>query len=52
MARTVENMRRALQILGFSGKANVEYISEDRVCVRINGEYFGIWDTEKNTFVD
>ena len=27
-------------------------ITEDRIAVYIAGEYFGIWDTKKKTFVD
>ena len=52
MATTTTNIRRALNTLGVYGRASLEYITADRVCVRLNGEYFGIWDCEKNTFVD
>ena len=27
-------------------------ITTDRIAVYINGEYFGIWDTDRKTFVD
>lgn len=29
-----------------------EQITTDRLAVYINGEYFGIWDTNRKTFVD
>ncbi len=35
-----------------SGRAQGEYIAEDRIRITVNGEYFGIWDTVRNTFVD
>lgn len=48
----VTNIRTALQAYGCKGKASLEYIAHDRIKVSVNGEYFGIWDAEKNTFVD
>ena len=52
MATTTTNIRRALITLGASGKATLKYIAADRVCIYLNGEQFGIWDCERNTFVD
>ena len=52
MARTISNIKSALNKLGYKGKARVEYIDTDRVVISLNGEYLGLWDTEKNTFVD
>lgn len=52
MAYTVSRIKRALTAFGVAGKATAEYISEDRIKVSVNGEYFGLWDAEKNTFVD
>lgn len=52
MANTINNIRTALRTFGCEGKAQLAYIAEDRVRVSVNGEYFGIWDAEKNTFVD
>lgn len=49
---TINNIRNALKKLGCTGKAAVEYVNADRVRVSVNGEYFGLWDAEKNTFVD
>ena len=42
----------ALHRFNVRGKAHLEYISADRVRVSLNGEYFGIWDAEKSTFID
>ena len=52
MVKTIDNIRKALRVFGCEGKAQLAYIAEDRVEVSVNGEYFGIWDAEKNTFVD
>lgn len=52
MANTIKNIKNALAQLGYEGRVNGEYITEDRVKLVLNGEYFGIWDTCKNTFVD
>ena len=49
---TIEKIIKALKKLGISGKATFEYINHDRIKVNVNGEYFGIWDAEKKTFVD
>ena len=52
MARTVSNIIEALQTLGVHGKAGIQYVQADRVKVSLDGEYFGMWDSEKGTFVD
>lgn len=52
MARTINNLKRALNSFGVKGQARAEYVSADRVVVTVNGEYFGLWDAERNTFVD
>ena len=48
---TLNNIKNALITFGAKGKASAEYICEDRILVKVNGEFFGIWDAEKNTFV-
>lgn len=48
---TLNNIRKALRAFGFKGKATIGYANEDRLIVHVNGEYLGIWDAEKNTFV-
>ena len=52
MAKTINHIINALRTFGIAGKANLAYIAADRVRVTVNGEYFGVWDSEKNTFVD
>lgn len=49
---TLNNIKTALRTFGIHGRATAEYITEDRIVVTVNGEHFGIWDAEKNTFVD
>lgn len=46
------SIKLALNTFGIRGNAKAEYITADRIKVSVNGEYFGIWDTIKNTFVD
>ena len=48
----LNNIKKALQALGVTGAASIRYACADCVIVNFNGEYFGIWDAEKNTFVD
>lgn len=43
----------ALEILGISGKITLRPITDAaRIEVTVNGEYFGIWDAARKTFVD
>lgn len=49
---TISKIKTALLNLGVKGRATAEYVQADRVRVTVNGEYFGLWDAEKNTFVD
>ena len=42
----------ALCTLGITGSVTVQYISEGRIKVHVNDEYFGIWDEARKTFVD
>ncbi|MEG2383367.1 MAG: hypothetical protein RSB39_07230 [Oscillospiraceae bacterium] len=44
---------KALQQLGYKNpKPIITQISINRHSVEMGGEYFGIWDALKNTFVD
>lgn len=45
-------IRTALIALGVKGRATAEEITAGRYKVTVNGEYVGIWDVDKNTFVD
>ena len=43
----------ALEILGVKGEFAFSTTKHlDRIKVIVNGEYFGIWDTTRKTFVD
>lgn len=48
----MENIRTALKALGCKGRAQITEEMNGRYLVNLNGEYFGIWDAEKKTFVD
>jgi hypothetical protein len=50
----MNELKKAMQELGFrAGTAvTVRAASVDRLLVSVNGEPFGVWDSDKNTFVD
>lgn len=55
MKRISVEIREALNKLGCSKKSDrieIKSIDENRHEVRINGEYFGVWDSIRKTFVD
>ena len=53
MKDTAKEITTALEILGVQGEITLRPITSlDRIEVTVNGEYFGIWDTVKKTFVD
>lgn len=53
LVEELEEIRRALEINEVTSKDNVKLEwSNDRVKITINGEYYGIWDTMRRTFVD
>ena len=43
---------RGLAALGIKSRDVNLNLSGDRIVVIVNGEYFGLWDTRKATFVD
>lgn len=45
-------IRNALKALGYKGTVRAVEVTLGRYYVTVNGEYFGIWDCERNTFVD
>ena len=48
-----EEIIKALEILGVTGEITVRPpIDPLRIVVTVNGEYFGIWDVLRKTFVD
>lgn len=42
----------AMTKLGVNGFITTKQISTGRIGVFVDGEYFGIWDTKRKTFVD
>ena len=49
----MKELYEALEKLGVKGDhIIVNWIATDRIAVYIDGEYFGIWDTNRKTFVD
>ena len=48
----MKEIEQALKALGVKGKIKVFILSTGRAMVYVNGEYFGIWDNERKTFVD
>ena len=53
MKNLINEIRSALEILGIHGRITLRPIVDlDRIEVSVNGEYFGVWDRAKKTFVD
>ena len=52
MEKTITEILKGLKALGVKGRARIEYITHDRIKVFVNGEYIGIWDAKRKTFVD
>lgn len=53
--KSTEEVRTALQLLGVKGRFSVHSVASfdmERLIVSVNGIYFGIYDTVRNTFVD
>ncbi|MBR3680588.1 MAG: hypothetical protein IKL79_01125 [Clostridia bacterium] len=46
------SIRTALIALGVKGRATAVEVTLGRYYVTVNGEYVGIWDVDKNTFID
>ena len=51
MRDTIQRIRTALLRFGYAGAFQTAFYG-DRVLVLIDGERYGVWDTEKKTFVD
>ena len=50
--RKEKYMKEALKKLGVKGHITTKWITKDRIAVYVDNEYFGIWDTVRQTFVD
>lgn len=50
--RKMKEITKALKELGVSGTVTTKMVAPDRIAVYVDGEYFGLWDTTRKTFVD
>lgn len=50
--RKMKDITKALRELGVKGTVTTKLVDLDRIAVYVNGEYFGLWDTTRKTFVD
>jgi hypothetical protein len=48
----MKELYNALNTLGVKGTITTKQITPDRIAVYVDSEYFGIWDTDRKTFVD
>lgn len=48
----MKDLTKALEILGIQGEVTIKEVTPGRIIVRVDGEYFGIWDMTRKTFVD
>ena len=49
--KNLNQLKMGLRTYGVKGAVSVK-LSGDRAIVNVNGEYFGIWDVVKSTFID
>ena len=47
-----EEVQEALKLCQIKGKVTIHPIDSIRFVVCVEGTYFGIWDTDRKTFVD
>ena len=50
--KRMKEIMKGLRALGVNGMVTTKQLDFDRHAVYVDGEYFGIWDTKKKTFVD
>ena len=50
--KRMKEIMKALRQLEVGGAVTTKQITTGRIAVYINNEYFGIWDTNRKTFVD
>lgn len=48
----MKDLIKALEILGINGTVTTNEITHGRILILVDGEYFGIWDVVRKTFVD
>ena len=49
--KNISELEKGLNAYGVKGTVKVK-LSGDRAIIAVNGEYFGMWDIMKSTFVD
>ena len=49
--KNLNELKRGLNAYGVKGTVNVK-LNGDRAIIKVDGEYFGMWDIVKSTFVD
>ena len=55
MKKAIDGVKEALDLLGVHGHVRIEEIAPrdtSRLTVYVNDDYYGIYDTNKHTFVD
>lgn len=52
MQNTIIHILNGLKKIGVKGDVVCIVISEGRIKVFVDGEVFGIWDSDRRTFVD
>ena len=48
----MKDLIKAIEILGVHGTVTTKEITPGRILVLVDGEYFGIWDVARKTFVE
>lgn len=48
----MKEIMKAIRAFGVNGTVTIKEITTGRIAVYVNDEYFGIWDTNRKTFVD
>ena len=52
MENYINEIAKALEVLGVTGEVHLREIATDRIEVTVDGAYFGVWDIVRKTFVD
>ena len=52
MTSEILDLQSALIKLCVNGTITAKQITTDRIAVYLDGQYFGLWDTSRKTFVD
>lgn len=52
MEEIIKEVKEALKLCQINGKVTIHTIDSVRFVVCVESAYFGIWDTDRKTFVD